>query len=153
MASKVGSLHNAIPIDRPHLLVCDRPLSSYALERISLENDARIVSYRDDLLRRLEPNEYALHLNRELDRECDALRQLARDTSKPVLVVSDLDILLTNLSTHSHLEAQTFVHRLMWLRQLPCLVWIVWPIALLPHDWPKERLIYYDKEISTELED
>lgn len=148
-----GYLRKAAPIDRPHLLVCKQPFSAYVLERTRLENDAQIVSYRDDLLQRLEPNENALYLHRKLDRECNALRQLARDTLTPVLIVTDVDILLTNLSAHSHLEAQTFAHRLIWLRQLPCLVWIVLPIALLPPEWPKERLFYYDREMSSELED
>lgn len=130
-------------IDRPHLLVCEELLTAYDIDRVCQENQASVINLRDELLSRLPIDEHNLLLHLEIDRECDAIRTLAWKHSNTVLLLTEMEVILTNISAHTNRDMQTCLHRLMLLRQLESLVWIVLPLALVPGDWPKDRLYYF----------
>lgn len=133
------NLCDAVPTDRPQMLVQTRP-GDLRLKRLCLENNAEFVSYRDDLLSRVSRTDRFLALDRNVDRELEAIRTICVNRQGRVIVLDGLDILLTYLRARSPTFSKSFVDRLVSMRQLDGILWVVLPATLVPADWPTYRL-------------
>jgi hypothetical protein len=132
-------LHDVFPTDRPHLLVQFRP-DELRLRQLCVANNAEYISYRDDLLTRVCGTDHFLVLDRNIDRELDAVRTICVKLQGRVIVLDALDVLITYLRARSPISANLFVRRLLNMRQLDGILWVALPAALVPEDWPTARL-------------
>ena len=133
------NLLDAVPTDRPHLLVQAGP-DDLRLRQLCIANNAEYVSYRDDLLSRISGTERFLVLDRNIDRELDAVRMICVKLQGRVIVLDGLDVVITYLRARSPLFAKLFVDRLINMRQLDAVLWVALPATLVPEDWPTLRL-------------
>ena len=120
--------------DRPYLLYTDK-LSKTALNQLAFRYTADRVSYRDDLIKRhtsVSQSGY-LNLQMHISREVEAIKQICQNATKPIVLLEDLDILLTYLHTRPNSPLQLFWRNLAATRQLACPMWI-----LLPKTWETE---------------
>ena len=117
--------------DRPYLLYTDK-LSKTALNQLAFRYTADRVSYRDDLIKRHTSNSKSGYLNLQLhsSRELEAIKQMCQNATKPIVLLEDLDILLTYLYTRPNSPLNLFWQNLAATRQLACPIWI-----LLPKTW------------------
>jgi hypothetical protein len=107
---------------------------------LCIANNAEYVSYRDDLLARISGTERFLVLDRNIDRELDAVRMMCVKLQGRVIVLDGLDVVITYLRARSPVFAKVFVDRLLNMRQLDGILWVALPTALVPEDWPTLRL-------------
>lgn len=133
------SLQDAKPTDRPHLLIWNHP-TALELERLCFENNAQAVNYPNNLLSRIDPSDQFLTLHHHIDREIDAIRNIAAKSNRPIVVLKGLDYLMTYLHVRHGATDQALTQKLRELRQLHCLVWILLPSKLIPKNWPQERV-------------
>jgi hypothetical protein len=133
------NLHDAVPTDRPHLLLQSGP-DDFRLRQVCIANNAEYISYRDDLLARISGTERFLVLDRNIDRELDAVRTICAKLQGRVIVLDGLDVVITYLRARSPMFEKIFVHRLLNMRQLDGVLWLALPAALVPEDWPTLRL-------------
>jgi hypothetical protein len=133
------NLLDAVPTDRPHLLVQSGP-DDLGLRHLCIQNNAEYVSYRQDLLARISGNERFLVLDRNIDRELDAVRTICVKLQARVIVLDGLDVVITYLRARSPIFENIFVHRLLNMRQLEGVLWVALPATLVPEDWPTLRL-------------
>lgn len=129
-------LKDAKPTDRPHFLVWDTP-NEAALQQIVFYNNAQRVNYRDNLLSRTNPQESFLVLHQQIDRELNAIRGICSQCSFPVVILEELDCLMTYLSIYG--QKELFWQKLLNLRQLTSLLWILLPTKLIPDNLPPKR--------------
>lgn len=129
-------LKDAKPTDRPHFLVWDTP-SEDALQQIAFYNNAQRVNYRDNLLSRTNAQESFLVLHQQIDREINAIRRICSQCSYPVVILEELDCLVTYLSITS--QKELFIGRLLNMRQLASLLWILLPTQLVPDNLSQKR--------------
>lgn len=117
--------------DRPYLLYTDK-LSKPALSHLVFRYTADRVSYRDDLIKRHTSISKSGYLNLQLhtSREIEAIKQICENATKPIVLLEDLDILLTYLQTRPHSPLNLFWRNLAAVRHLACPIWI-----LLPKTW------------------
>jgi len=120
--------------DRPYLLYTDK-LSKTALNQLAFRYTADRVGYRDDLIKRHTSTSKSGYLNLQMqcDRELDAIKQICQNATKPIVLLEDLDVLLTYLYTRSNSPLNLFWRNLAATRQLACPLWL-----LLPKSWESE---------------
>lgn len=138
-ASEPVNLREAIPRDSPHLLVWDAP-SAADLEYLIWQNGAHRISYRQDLLYRLPTDSQVLAI--DYRSEIKAIRALGCQPTHPIVLLEDLDYLLSYLYTCPDSPITTFWYNLQSMRHLQSLLWILLPSAWVPSDWDTRRLLH-----------
>ncbi|OUL32345.1 hypothetical protein [Nostoc sp. 106C] len=133
------SLRNARPDDKVHLLLWDTP-DENELVRITLRDNALRVNYRENLLQRIHPDESFLALHHDLDRELEAIKSMCCGISQQVVLLENLDCLITYLQVQSRSHITLFWNNLEKTRKLEKLLWILLPHQLAPKNWPEERI-------------
>lgn len=139
-------LKDAKPTDCPHFLVWDTP-NEAILQQIIFYNNAQRVKYRDNLLSRTNSQESFLVLHQQIDRELNTIRSICSQSNVPVVILEELDCLITYLSIYE--KKELFWQKLSNLRQLESLIWILLPTQLIPDDLPQKRQLKVDKLLST----
>ena len=129
-------LKDAIPTDRPHFLVWDTP-NKADLQQIAFYNNAQRVNYRDNLLNRINSQDSFLVLHQQIDREINAIRHICSQCNSSMVILEELDCLITYLSINS--QKELFLHKLLNLRQLASPLWILLPTELIPNNLPQKR--------------
>ena len=139
MQSNTLCLGKATPSDKPHLLLCDR-FDEHELKALAFYNDADVVSYRQDLLNRLPPNISNLALHEDLDKELRSVRQICHNSNKKIVILTDLDCLITYLLIQPEAKITLFWQSLYRMRHLEKILWILLPSKLAPPMWSEDRL-------------
>ena len=139
MQSNGFRLGGVMPSDKPHLLLCDQ-FDEHELKALAFYNDADIVSYRHDLINRLAPNISNLDLHEDLDQELRSIRQICHNSHKKIVILTDLDCLITYLQIQPEAKITLFWLSLYRMRQLEKILWILLPSKLAPSMWSEERL-------------
>ncbi|MBC5796626.1 hypothetical protein H5968_16085 [Sphaerospermopsis sp. LEGE 00249] len=141
------SLADAKPTDSPHLLLWDNPHDA-SIHKLTFNNNAEIISYRDDLLNRVNLQQKFLILHQNLDQEIDAIRQICANTNNSskynnqrVLLLKDLDILITYLYSKPSSPISLLWQKLGDMRHLESILWILLPTQIHPINWNKKRII------------
>lgn len=131
----------AIPSDRPHILIWDT-YDEDGLQNLSFRHGTYRANYAEQLLsRHTEQSESKyLLLNRRIDREIQALRDIGSTHPESYVQLEGLDRLITYLTVSSSGDIGIFWQKLIDLRQLSKLLWIILPSTLIPVDWPQDRL-------------
>jgi len=132
-------LGKAVPSDKPHLLLWDK-FDEHELRSIAFYNDADVVSYRQDLLNRLPPNISNLALHEDLERELRSVRQICHNSQKKIVILRDLDCLITYLLIQPEAKITLFWESLYRMRHIETILWILLPSKLAPPMWSEERL-------------
>lgn len=132
-------LQNTKQIDSPHLLLWDNP-NDLEITQLAFKNNAEIVSYRDNLLSRIHNQQKFLILNEKLDEELDAIKQIAANTKRPIILLKDLDILITYLYSKPQSPISLFWQKLRDMRHLQSILWIIIPSRMSPSNWHKKRI-------------
>lgn len=132
------SLREARPRNQIHLLFWDQPVAS-ELQFLKTYNHAEIHHYSDRLLQRLTPQDKYLHLHHYLDREIEDLRILCESCTQSMILLLDIDLLLTYLRVQPESNMTTFWKNLELLTKLTVPLWLLLPFTLRPAKWPKER--------------
>jgi hypothetical protein len=132
-------LRSAHPKDCPHLLLWDNP-DPEALRQLAWRENAKLVSYREDLLQRIDPKSRFLALHHQCDRELEAIRSLCSQTTEPVVILQDLDCLIAYLSVQADSPITLFWQNLFNTRHLERILWILLPSQVAPPDWQQNRL-------------
>lgn len=127
------------PDDRVHLLVWDAP-NELELRHITFYNNAHWISYRANLLQRLNPGEQFLTLQHYLDRELEAIKSMCSGVEKQVVLLEGLDCLITYLSSRSPSHTTLFWNNLEKTRKLEKILWILLPHKLAPKTWSEDRI-------------
>lgn len=130
-------LGEARPSDRPHLLLWDNP-DDMELRQLAYRNDAECVSYRTDLLSRIAPQNRFLALHHQAERELNAIRTICASTTKPIVLLKDLDYLITYLQVKS--RTTLFWQNLFNTRHLESILWIILPSKLALPNWHDSRI-------------
>lgn len=138
MPIKDLKLQNVKLRDRPYLLQWDTPNDS-ELRKLAYCDNAEVISYRTDLLRRIEPESRYLSLHHQLERELAAIKAICANTNKPVVLLKDLDYLITYLHIQTESPITLFWSNLFNTRHLESILWIILPTQLVPPNWD-ERL-------------
>ncbi|MEM1392939.1 MAG: hypothetical protein AAF915_09985 [Cyanobacteria bacterium P01_D01_bin.50] len=132
-------LRDARPDDKIHLLLWDNP-DENELVRTALYNNAKRVNYRENLLQRINQGEYFLALHHDLDRELQAIKSMCFGVNEKVILLENLDCLITYLQVHSGSKITLFWNNLEKARKLEKLLWILLPHQLAPKNWSEERI-------------
>ena len=132
-------LREAMPSDKPHLLLWDK-FDQHQLRSLAYFDDAEIVSYRQDLLKRISPSSSFLALHENIDPELNAIRRICNTSSKKVIILRDLDCLITYLYIQPNSPITLFWHKLFYERNLENIIWILLPSKLAPPLWTEDRL-------------
>lgn len=144
------SLEDAIPTDKPHLLLWDTP-NDFEMSNLVFKNNAQLISYRQNLLGRTSDKQKFLMLNKKLAQELDAIRLICESAIKPVVLLTDLDILITYLYSQPESPISLFWKKLEYMRHLQSILWILLPSKLSPPDWNKKYIksvVELDPEIT-----
>jgi len=138
----------AKPSDRPHILVWNT-FTDDNLEDLRFRHGTHRVSYRKDLLQRHEATSSSsfLALNRRIDREIQAIRDLCEHCPQSYIQLEDLDRLITYLASTNSKDLDLFWQQLIDLRQLPKILWIILPSSLVPSHWPSDRIQYVETPV------
>jgi len=132
-------LRDATPSDKPHLLLWDR-FDDQALRSLAFYEDAEVISYRQNLLSRLPANIRNLALNENLDQELRSVRQICHNSQKKVVILRDLDCLITYIQIQPNSPITLFWQSLFRMRHLESILWILLPSKLAPPMWTSDRL-------------
>lgn len=132
-------LREAKPSDRPHLLLWDTP-NDLELRQLAYCDDALLISYRTHLNSRIDPNSRYLALHLQLERELDAIKAICTTTDQPVVLLKDLDCLITYLHFSAESPITLFWQNLLNTRHLESILWIVLPSKLAPPNWHDSRM-------------
>lgn len=133
-------LRNARPSDRVHLLLWDTP-NQFELDQITRYNNAQRISYRENLMQRINPGDNFLTLHHRVDEELAVLKSICDQSAKTVVLIEGLDCLITYLNTQHGDHITLFWSSLENTRKLQCPLWITLPHKLVPKTWPEARLI------------
>ncbi|WP_204104303.1 MULTISPECIES: hypothetical protein [Spirulina sp. CCY15215] len=139
------SLKDAKPTDRPHLLLWDNPNDS-EIKQLIFNNNAQLVSYRDNLLSRINLKHKFLSLQEKLGEELDAIRQTCENADKPIILLQDIDILVSYLYSKPKSPISLFWQKLANMRHLERILWIILPTKLMPQNWNHRSLIHIKSE-------
>lgn len=139
MAIKDLKLREAKPSDRPHLLLWNTPNDLELRQLASLEN-AECISYRNNILSRTPTQSRFLALHMQIDQELGAIKTICADTNKPVLLLKDLDCLITYLHILPETPITLFWQSLYITRHLKSILWIILPSKLAPPIWDESRM-------------
>jgi hypothetical protein len=134
------SLQNTKPTDCPHLLLWDTP-NDFEITQLLFKNHAEKISYRQNLLTRINNKQKFLMLDKKLDQELETIKQMCENATKPVVLLTELDILITYLYSQPQSPINLFWKKLEYMRHLPTILWILIPHKLTPPNWNKKRLI------------
>lgn len=136
--------------DRPHILAWDCA-DVLSVKQLCNALNAEYLNYRDDLIERTKPSERFLVLDRYIDRELDVLRGYCSQTSRRVVVVHELEVLLAYLQSRPGPMLDVFLERLLTIRHLNALLWIVLPSSCVPSRWPEQRVknVSFEKATGT----
>lgn len=133
-------LDDAEPRDRMHILRCVSP-DELILERLCFEHNGQMVSYRANLIGRLQGDQMRLILNYRLDQELDAIRMIcSQNRHRSFVLLTELDCLLAYLKAAQDEWHRVFIGKLERLRQLETRLWVLLPPRLVPDQWPAERI-------------
>jgi hypothetical protein len=132
-------LQDAKPTDKPHLLLWDNP-DNLEVTQLLFKNNAQLVSYRDNLLSRINSNGKSLTLHQKLDQELDAIKQIPAAATKPIVLLKDLDILITYLYTKPKSPIDLFWEKMADMRHLQSILWILLPTQPHPINWDQKRI-------------
>jgi hypothetical protein len=132
-------LSDARPDDRAHLLLWDTP-NPFELNQIAFYNNAEQVSYRKNLIQRINPRDRFLNLHYQVDEELEMIKTICDKVVKPVVLLDGLDYLMTYLNTQPGDHITLFWSSLENTRKLRCLMWILLPHKLAPQTWPETRI-------------
>lgn len=132
-------LQEANPSDRPHLLLWDT-LNDIELRQLVYRNKAECISYRTHLLSRIATQSGFLALHHQLERELDAIKAICTTTSNPVVLLKDLDCLITYLHVQTESPITLFWQNLFNTRHLERVLWIILPSKLAPPNWHDSRI-------------
>lgn len=141
MLIKDLQLRSAKPCDRPHLLFWDTP-NDFELNALTYREDAECVSYRTNLLNRISPTSRFLALDKQLERELKEIKNLCAKTNKPVVLLKDLDCLITYLNIKPESSITLFWESLFLTRHLESILWILLPSKLMNPTWDESRMQY-----------
>jgi len=133
------SLLDARPDNQIHLLLWDTP-DENEIVRLVLRNNVLRVNYRQNLLQSIHPDERFLALHNDLDKELAAIRSMVCGISQQVVLLQDLDCLITYLQVQPRGNIRLFWDNLENTRKLEKLLWILLPSQLAPKTWPQERI-------------
>ncbi len=133
-------LREAQPSDRPHLLLWDTP-SDQELKALVYRENASFISYRTHLLNRINTGNSFLTLHLWLERELDAIKAMCANTSNPVVLLKDLDCLITYLRVRPDSPITLFWQNLFYTRHLQSILWILLPSKLTPPNWDDSRIL------------
>jgi hypothetical protein len=126
--------------DRPHLLLWDTP-NDLELRQLTYRENAECISYRTHLLSRPDlQSSVSLALHCWVERELDAIKAIGTNTNKPVVLLKDLDCLITYLHVQPESPITLFWQNLFNTRHLESILWIILPSQLVPPDWDESRL-------------
>ena len=132
-------LREAKPSDRPHLLLWDTP-NDLELRQLAYRDNAECISYRTHLLSRIAPQSSFVALHHQVDRELDAIKAICFTTNKPVVLLKDLDCLITYLQVQQESPTTLFWQNLFNTRHLESILWIILPSKLAPPNWHDSRI-------------
>jgi hypothetical protein len=132
-------LKDARPDNQAHLLLWDTP-NEAELAQLAFYNNAHRVNYRENLLQRLAPDEKFLTLHLYLERELEAIRSMCTGVEKSMVLLEELDCLITYLHVQPDSHITLFWNNLEKTRKLEKLLWILLPSKLAPPNWPSNRL-------------
>ncbi|GJD20078.1 hypothetical protein RIVM261_050340 [Rivularia sp. IAM M-261] len=132
-------LREARPSDRPHLLLWDTP-NDLELNALVYREDAECISYRTNLLSRVSATSCYLALDKQLERELDEIKTLCVKTNKPVLLLKDLDCLITYLKIKPESPITLFWKSLFLTKHLESILWILLPSKLVNPIWDESRM-------------
>ena len=139
MQTKDFKLREAIPSNQPHLLLWDK-FDQHQLRSLAYFDDAEVVSYRQDILKRISPSSSFLALQENIDPELNAIRQICNTSPKKVVILRDLDCLITYLHVQPESPITLFWQTLFRMRNLEHILWILLPKKLAPPMWTEDRL-------------
>jgi hypothetical protein len=140
MAIKDLRLREAKPSDRPHLLLWDTP-NDLELRQLAYCENAERISYRKHLLERIvSQNSSFLALHMRLERELDSIKGICTETDKPVVILEELDRLITYLYVQVDSPITLFWQNLLHTRHLESILWILLPSQLAPANWDEKRI-------------
>lgn len=132
-------LRQAKPNDCPHFLFWDTP-NDLELNRLVYREDAECISYRTNLLSRITTTSPYLALDQQLERELNEIKTLCAKTSKRVVLLKDLDCLITYLNTKPGSPITLFWESLFLTRHLESILWILLPSKLMNIIWDESRM-------------
>lgn len=135
-------LKDARPRDQAHLLLWDAP-TPHRLWELTYYNNAARVSYRENLLQRLDPNDKFLNLHHAIDEELAAIKAICQTAQHPVVLLEGLDILITYLRIKPGGQVTLFWQNLEKTRKLDSLLWILIPSPLPPQVGPRKGYCEY----------
>ena len=127
------------PSDRPHLLLWDTQ-HDLELRELAYRGKAECISYRTHLLSRIATQSGFLALHYQLERELDAIKAICATTQNPVVLIKDLDCLITYLRVQPESPITLFWRNLFSTRHLESILWIILPSKLAPPDWDESRI-------------
>ena len=127
-------LREASPRDRPHLLLWDT-VNDLELRQLAYRDNAECINYRTHLLSRINPQSRFLALHYQLEQELDAIKAICANTNKPVVLLKDLDCLITYLHVQQESPITLFWQNLFNTRHLESILWIILPSKLTPPNW------------------
>ncbi|MTJ07070.1 hypothetical protein [Anabaena sp. UHCC 0204] len=131
-------LKDAKPTDSPHLLLWDNP-NGLEIQQILFNNNAQLISYRDNLLSRIKPQQKFLSFQDKLGQELEEIKKFSTDTTKPIVLLKDMDILITYLYSYPQSPLSLFWNNLANMRHLQSILWIILPTKLNPPTWNINR--------------
>ncbi|MHC0068918.1 hypothetical protein ACWATR_39665, partial [Nostoc sp. UIC 10890] len=133
-------LREAKPSDRPHILLWDTP-NDLELRQLAYLENAECISYRTHLLKRIAgQNSSFLALHLRLDRELNSIKTICRETNKPLVILQDLDRLITYMCVQPESPITLFWQNLFNTRHLEGILWILLPNKLAPPNWDESRI-------------
>jgi hypothetical protein len=121
------------------LLLWDTP-NPVELSQITLYNGAQRVSYRENLVQRINPGAKFLTLHHQVDEELEIIKSICDQAVKPVVLLEGLDCLITYLNTQPGDYITLFWSSLENTRKLHRLLWILLPHKLAPKTWSEARI-------------
>jgi hypothetical protein len=125
--------------DCPHLLLWDNP-NNFEIKQLLFNNNAQLISYRENLLSRIKPQQKFLILHEKLDQELETIKQICRDATKSIVLLKDLDYLITYLYSIPNAPISLFWNKLANMRHLERILWIILPTKLKPSHWQENRI-------------
>ncbi|AFZ48540.1 hypothetical protein Cyast_2597 [Cyanobacterium stanieri PCC 7202] len=134
LTNNILPLKDAKPSDRIHLLLWD-DYTELDLKELISYNNAQCISYRENLLSRINPQKKYLMLEQNLDEELTAIKEICSTAIKPVVILKEFDILLTYLYIKPSSPITLFWEKLASLRHLEKILWLILPTKLNPPNW------------------
>ncbi|TAE61754.1 MAG: hypothetical protein EAZ87_00850 [Nostocales cyanobacterium] len=134
------SLADAKPTDYPHLLLWNYEHEA-EINQLGFNNNAQIISYRDNLISRVDSQQKYLILDENISQELAAIREICHLANKPIVILKDLEILITYLYSQPSSPLSLFWHKLGDMRHLESILWILLPTHIHPINWNKKRII------------